>query len=178
LSRASAWISSTITVRAVARIARLFSAVSITYSDSGVVTRMCGARRNMPRRSAAVVSPVRTAARIGGSSMPMRRASWRISASGSSRLRWMSCESARSGETYTASSRSSSVPSSARRTSRSITSRNAASVLPEPVGAAISTSSARAIAGQPWACDGVGARKRRSNQPRTGGERSSAAVMA
>ena len=99
LSRASAWISSTITVRAVASILRLRSEVSITNSDSGVVTRMCGARRSMPARSAGEVSPVRTAARSGGSSIPIAFASARISASGASRLRWMSCESARSGET-------------------------------------------------------------------------------
>ena len=44
--------------------------------------------------------------------------------------------------------------------------RNAASVLPEPVGAAISVSSPAAIAGQPSACGSVGpCGNRRSNQP-------------
>ena len=40
--------------------------------------------------------------------------------------------------------------------SRSIAHRNAASVLPEPVGAEISTCSPEAIAGHAWACAGVG----------------------
>ena len=39
---ASAWISSTITVRVVESILRPDSEPSSTYSDSGVVTRMCG----------------------------------------------------------------------------------------------------------------------------------------
>ena len=48
--------------------------------------------------------------------------------------------------------------------------RKAASVLPEPVGAAISVSSPPAIAGQPCACGSVGpSGKRRSNQARTAG---------
>ena len=40
------------------------------YSDSGVVTNMCGASLPMRWRSAAGVSPVRTAVRIGASAMP------------------------------------------------------------------------------------------------------------
>ena len=43
--------------------------VSSRYSDSGVVTRMCGGWRSIAWRCAAGVSPVRTAARIGGSSV-------------------------------------------------------------------------------------------------------------
>ena len=42
VARRSAWISSTITVRTVRSISRLRSEVRIRYSDSGVVTRMCG----------------------------------------------------------------------------------------------------------------------------------------
>ena len=45
---ASAWISSTITVRVVASILRPDSEPSSTYSDSGVVTTMCGGRLRMP----------------------------------------------------------------------------------------------------------------------------------
>ena len=44
--------------------------------------------------------------------------------------------------------------------SRSIAHRNAASVLPEPVGAEIRTCSPAAIAGHAWACAGVGAAER------------------
>ena len=47
--------------------------------------------------------------------------------------------------------------------------RKAASVLPEPVGAAISVSRPEAISGQPSACASVGASNRRWNQARTAG---------
>ena len=47
--------------------------------------------------------------------------------------------------------------------------RNAASVLPEPVGAAISTCCPAWIAGQASACAAVGAAKLRSNQAATAG---------
>ena len=48
--------------------------------------------------------------------------------------------------------------------------RNAASVFPDPVGAAISVSPPAAISGQPWACGTVGpAGKRRANQTRIAG---------
>ena len=67
LLAATAWISSTITVRAVARPARPESEPSSTYSDSGVVTRMCGGERRIAVRSACGVSPVRTAVRIATS---------------------------------------------------------------------------------------------------------------
>ncbi len=65
----TAWISSTITTRAVFSIARERSAVSSRYSDSGVVTRMCGGVRSIAARSVCGVSPLRTAAVIltGGS---------------------------------------------------------------------------------------------------------------
>src|SRR4051794_23209023 len=42
--------------------------------------------------------------------------------------------------------------------------RNAASVLPEPVGAQISACSPAAMAGQPWACAGVGSSNDARNQ--------------
>ena len=51
LSRASAWISSTITVRTLRSISRLFAPVSSKYSDSGVVTRICGGLRSIACRS-------------------------------------------------------------------------------------------------------------------------------
>ena len=55
------------------------------------------------------------------------------------------------------------------RTSPSIAARNAASVLPEPVGAAISTCRPAWIAGHACACAAVGAAKLRSNQAATAG---------
>ena len=73
LSSATAWISSTITVRTPRQGARLRSAVSRMNSDSGVVTRMCGGLRRHPLPLGAGVSPVRTAARIGGEPRAARR---------------------------------------------------------------------------------------------------------
>ena len=95
----TAWISSTITVRTVRSISRLRSAVSSRYSDSGVVTRMCGGVRSIAARSAAVVSPVRTAAVMAGGRSPAASARRRMSARGSARFLWMSALSALSGET-------------------------------------------------------------------------------
>ena len=80
LSRISACSSSTITVRTLRSSARLRSAVSIRYSDSGVVMRMCGASRRIAARAACVVSPVRSAVRISGGSMPSSRATSRMPA--------------------------------------------------------------------------------------------------
>ena len=53
--------------------------------------------------------------------------------------------------------------------SRSIPHRNAASVLPDPVGAEIRTCSPEAIAGHAWAWAGVGASNAEVNQSRTRG---------
>src|SRR3954452_5233991 len=54
--------------------------------------------------------------------------------------------------------------------------RNAARVLPDPVGARISVWSPAAIAGQPCACAGVGSGNELSNQARTAGENRSNAT--
>ena len=67
LSRATAWISSTITVRTPDNIPRPLVLVRSRYSDSGVVTRMCGGRRAMAVRRPLGVSPVRTSTRTSGS---------------------------------------------------------------------------------------------------------------
>ncbi len=68
-------------------MARPDSEVSRMYSDSGVVTTMCGAVRRILARSACGVSPVRTTARIGTSGSPSAASSSRIPWSGASRLR-------------------------------------------------------------------------------------------
>ena len=96
---ATAWISSTITVLAVWSIARLRSAVSSRNSDSGVVIRKSGGRFSMAARSAAAVSPVRTATLIAGAPRPSSAATSAISASGRSRFCQISTASAFSGET-------------------------------------------------------------------------------
>ena len=60
--------------------------------------------------------------------------------------------------------------------SRSMPQRNAARVLPEPVGARISVWSPAAMAGQPWSCAAVGAANEVVNHCRTGSEKSSRAT--
>jgi hypothetical protein len=55
--------------------------------------------------------------------------------------------------------------------------RNAASVFPEPVGAWMRTWPPAAIAGQPFACAGVGAAKFRSNHARVSGLKTSNGSM-
>ena len=84
---ATAWISSTITLRVLASISRPDLEVSSMYSDSGVVTTMCGARRRMLARSVCEVSPVRTMARIATSGRLKEASSSRMPLSGASRLR-------------------------------------------------------------------------------------------
>jgi hypothetical protein len=59
-----------ITARTDRNIPRPFTLVSMMFSDSGVVIRMCGVRRIILARAAAGVSPVRTAIRISGSVSP------------------------------------------------------------------------------------------------------------
>ena len=98
---ATAWISSTMTVRTLRSIDRLRSAVTSRYSDSGVVIRMSGGCLSMAARSAAAVSPVLTATRMVGALSPSRPAAAAISHSGASRFCWMSVASAFSGDTYT-----------------------------------------------------------------------------
>ena len=94
-SSAMAWISSTMTVSTPARFSRPRAVVRTMYRLSGVVTRMWGGRRAFFCRSAGVVSPVRTRTRTPPTA-PTRADS---SASGPSRLCWMSWDRALSGET-------------------------------------------------------------------------------
>ena len=81
----------------------------------------------------------------------------------------MSYESAFIGDTYDepdpACSRSARVGSRSA-ISRSIAHRNAASVLPDPVGAEISTCSPEAIAGHACSCAAVGCSKAPANHSR------------
>ena len=138
--------------------------VSIRYSDSGVVIRMSGGSRSIAWRSRWGVSPVRTATL---SSAPIPR-------SGARRLRSMSYESAFSGETYTSPMPLSLGGSDA---SWSIAHRNAASVLPDPVGAEISMCSPEAIAGQACSCAAVGRSNAPANHSRVRGLNSSNGIL-
>ena len=170
---ATAWISSMITCSMPARVSRA-RLVSIRNSDSGVVIRICGRTADQPtalvgrgvsgahsRRSACVHCwhPSRSAA------SPMPR-------SGARRFFSISTASARSGDTY--STRVAPVPDTAAcpaDMSRSMAHRNAASVLPVPVGAQISVWPPAAMCGQPSACGAVGAANVDANQARVGSEK-------
>ncbi len=164
-----AWISSTITVRTPPSIARPEAELSRMYSDSGVVTSTCGGCRRRAARSPAGVSPVRTAVRIATSGRPSRASSPAIPASGASRLRWMSLDSAFSGETYSTQVASGSPCARPSRTRPSSAARKPVRVLPAPVGAATSTSLPVRIAGHARSWAGVGAVNVRANHPATAG---------
>ena len=130
--------------------------VNRMYSDSGVVIRMCGGLLAMLCRWEALVSPVLSPTRISGAWTPLSSALAVISASGPARFLSMSLDSAFSGETYTICVTSSSPESSPSRIRSSMHFRNAASVLPEPVGAEISVCFPCAIDSQPRAWASVG----------------------
>ncbi len=174
LVAATAWISSTITVSTPRRVSRA-EEVSIRYRDSGVVIRMSGGWRRSSRRSAAGVSPVRMPTVGSRKPIPSRSAASRIPVSGARRFFSTSTASARSGETYRTRQRRSGAGSGSV-TRRSIADRNAARVLPEPVGARISVWRPWAIAGQPSACAAVGAAKAPANHSRTAGENRSSVI--
>src|SRR5919112_629320 len=71
---------------------------------------------------------------------------------------------------------SSSFPSTPRRTRSSMAERNAARVLPDPVGAAISVCRCFLISGHARSCGSVGAGKLRANQRATAGWKSSCCI--
>ncbi len=68
-------------------------------SDSGVVMRMSDGALTNARRSAAGVSPERTATLISGAGSPSRAAAWPMPTSGERRLRSTSTARALSGDT-------------------------------------------------------------------------------
>ena len=134
LSRARAWISSTITVRTVrsmaaAAVAREQDVERLGRGDQDV--RRLAAHRGA--RRAAGVSPVRTSTRTSGSERVERRGSRRAALAGSSGRRCRAPAAAR--RRAPASRPAGPGPGAA---APSIADRNAASVLPVPVGAAIS----------------------------------------
>ena len=134
---ATACSSSTITLLTDFSIARPDSELSRMYSDSGVVTRMCGGVRRMRSRSAAGVSPVRTAARMPTSGRPIATSP---ALNAGQRLLQVLADvvgkrlQRRHVEHVDLVREPLARPS---RTSSSMADRKAASVLPEPVGAAI-----------------------------------------
>ena len=140
--------------------------------------RMSGGCVARERRSAAGVSPERMPTRISGSGVPRRTDSWRIPVSGLRRLRSTSTARALSGETYRTRQRFFGSAGGGVEARSSSAARNAASVLPEPVGATTRTSEPSPIACQAPSCAAVGALKAPVNQLRVAGEKESSAVLA
>ncbi len=151
---ATACTSSTMTVCTSASVSRA-AEVSIRNSDSGVVIKMSGGFAISSRRRPGGVSPERTPTLMAGAGTPSRSAMRVIPVSGVRRLRSTSTASAFSGDTY-----STRVPAVAGRGSlaarRSMAHRNAASVLPEPVGAMTRVLAPSAMADHASAWAGVG----------------------
>ncbi len=152
--------------------------VSSRNSDSGVVTRTSGGVRMNARRSAAVVSPVRVPTVISGGARPSRRADWDRPVSGARRLRCTSTASAFSGDTYSTRHRRVGVPGGVLVANRSSAHRNAASVLPEPVGATTSACSPACAARHAPSCAAVGSANAPANQSRVAGEKRSSTALS
>ena len=117
--------------------------------------RMSAASRPKRARSSAGVSPVRIA--ISGTVIVRlcARATAAMPSSGARRLRSTSTASALSGEMYKTRHRD-GKGGAGENITRLRHQRNAASVLPLPVGASMRVDSPRAIAGQPSCCGVVG----------------------
>ena len=128
-----------------------------------MVTRICGGLRSCVCRSPRGVSPVRTAVRNGAKRCPADNARSVSSVNGNCRFRSISLLSAFRGDTYSTCTCSSQRPANQLCHSRSMQTRNAASVLPEPVGAAIRVWRPAAIEGQPRRCGTVGSPNRSVN---------------
>src|SRR5258706_1123314 len=124
---------------------------------------MCGGRRAIAVRAALGVSLLRTSIRTSGNPGSRRSSS----SSGARRFFCTSLPSARSGETY--STWVSSGNDRPWRSSPSIAHRNAARVLPLPVGAEIRVWWPSRMRAQPSTCGGEGVPIRCSNQRRTVG---------
>src|SRR5690606_586415 len=169
---ATACTSSTMTVSTPRSDSRARE-VRIRNSDSGVVIRMSGGLTASLRRSSAGVSPDRIPTRTSGSGRPRRRAACRMPVSGARRLRSTSTASAFSGETYSTRQRRRASSGTGPVARRSSDHRNAARVLPEPVGATTRVLSPLAIESQAPDWAGVGAAKAPENQSRVAGEKRS-----
>ena len=160
---ATACTSSTITVSMLPSVSRARD-VSSRNSDSGVVIRMSAGWRAWVRRSRADVSPERIATSTGCNVAPAASAWRRMPTSGARRLRSTSYARAFSGDRY--STRVPPASAGGPCSSRSSDARNAASVLPDPVGALTRTCAPAAIPTQAPRCAGVGSGKLAANQAR------------
>jgi hypothetical protein len=164
---ATACTSSTITVVTSVRDS-LAAEVSMRNSDSGVVIRMSGGLLISSRRRAGDVSPERTPTEMFGTGEPSRSATRVMPISGVDRLRSTSTASALSGETYRTRVPGLGSPAGvgSAEASRSIAHRNAANVLPDPVGAMTRVLSPPAMAAQACAWAAVGSTNVPANQSR------------
>src|SRR5690606_4246645 len=158
------------TVSTPARPARA-AEVSTRNSDSGVVMRTSGGLVAKVRRSFGGVSPVRTPTRTSATGTPCAVAAAVMPTSGDRRFRSTSAASAFRGETYSTRQRRCGSSGGGSVSNRSIAARNAASVLPDPVGATTSACSPEAIASHAPACACVGASNAPSNHARVGAEK-------
>ena len=173
---ATACTSSMITVRTPRSDSRA-AEVSSRNSDSGVVTSTSGGVRANSRRSSAGVSPVRMpdrdrpapAARAAAPPAGSRSAA----RAGCARRRPPAPSAARRRAPGSGAVGSAGGGSAA---SRSSAHRNAASVLPEPVGATTSACRPACAAAHAPSCAGVGAAKAPRNQSRVAGEKPSSAL--
>ena len=135
---------------------------------------MSGGRLAILRRSSGDVSPVRNPTEGATNDPPTRWAASSMPRIGLRRFFSMSTAKARRGDRYTTR-----VPPASRLGAdpmRSMAQRNAARVLPDPVGAHNNVCSPAAIDGQARACANVGSGKAASNQARTGGENGTGAT--
>src|SRR5699024_11403110 len=145
-------------------------------SDSGVVIRMSGGLVANVRRSAVGVSPVRTPTCTSRTVVPASAAARPTPTSGERRLRCTSAASAFSGEMYSTRQRRDRSAGSGPVSRWSNAHRNAASVLPDPVGATTRVCSPEEIACHAPAWAGVGAAKALVNQDRVGVLKSASAA--
>ena len=144
----SAWISSTITVSIERSASRAFE-VSSRYSDSGVVIRMSAGSRWKRARSRGGVSPVRTATAGTTKASPRRGATLAMPGERRAQVA-LDVDRQRLERRHVehAAALASSAGSGSN-ISRLMHQRNAASVLPLPVGARISVDSPRAMPASP-----------------------------
>ena len=165
---ATACTSSMITVVTPSSVSRAL-AVSMRYRLSGVVIKMSGGDFCSARRSALGVSPLRTPTVMFGATPPNRSAVCVTPMSGERRLRSTSTPSALSGLMYSTRVRRRGSSGGGSAASRSIDHKNAASVLPEPVGATTSAWRPVEMASHAPSCAGVGAGNAPVNHSRVAG---------
>ena len=155
--------------------ARPDSEPSSTYSDSGVVTRMCGGLA----QALLALALRRVAGAHGGADLDVGQAQ-RAQLGADAGQRRFEVEADVVGQRLqrrdvddrglVGQRRRAAGPGAP---ARRCAARNAVSVLPEPVGAATSVWRPARIAGHAAACASVGAAKRRLNQPPTAGWKAS-----